>query len=240
MSYLKAILEFCIENRVSTTEVADALGKAGVLAGVGPINSNLYRAGPVRAIFTANNSNYAVHEQIRDVRKGEVVIIFTHNCDGRAIIGDLMCKYILLYKGAAALVVQGMVRDAAALRRHGYAVWSEGVTPLGCFNDPGAPYPEHLERKGRDAYGGGFAACDDGGVTVIPRNKLNEDMLTRLRRIEMQEDIWFFCLDTLKWDTKKIVCDKAYLTEQGLLSSIHIQQLSELTKPLDDKNCESE
>ena len=51
----------------------------------------------------------------------------------------------------------------------------------------------------------------------------------------MQEDIWFFCLDTLKWDTKKIVCDKAYLTEQGLLSSIHIEQLKELEKPLDSK-----
>lgn len=239
MSYLNSVLEFCIENRVSTTEVADALGKAGVLAGVSPINPDMYRAGPIRTIFTANNSNYAVHEQIRDVRKGEIVIIFTHNCDGRAIIGDLICKYILLYKGAAAVVVRGMVRDAAALRRQGYAVWAEGVTPLGCYNEPSSPYPKQQERNMRDVYEGGVAVCDDGGVTVIPPKNLNEDMLARLRRVEMQEDIWFFCLDTLKWDTKKIVCDKAYLTEQGLLSSIHIQQLSELTKSLDDNNQKS-
>jgi 4-hydroxy-4-methyl-2-oxoglutarate aldolase len=60
-------------------------------------------------------------------------------------------------------------------------------------------------------------------------------MLTRLRQIEMQEDIWFFCLDTLKWDTKKIVCDRAYLTEQELLSSMHITQLQELSR-LEDKD----
>jgi hypothetical protein len=51
----------------------------------------------------------------------------------------------------------------------------------------------------------------------------------------MQEDIWFFCLDTLKWDTKKIVCEKAYLKETDLLSSVHVQQLKELNRPLDNK-----
>lgn len=234
MNYANEILDFCIENRVSTTEVADALGKSGVLPKVGPINFDQYRAGPVRAIFTANNSNYAVHEQIRDVQKGEVVIIFTHQCDGRAIIGGLVSKFILLYKGAAALVVQGMVRDAASLRRQGYAVWSEGVSPLGCFNIPSDPYPQDIEEQMRVSYEGGVAVCDDGGVTVIPRDKLDAKMSARLRRIEMQEDIWFFCLDTLKWDTKKIVCDKAYLTEQSLLSSIHIEQLKELSEPLDE------
>ena len=235
MSYENKILEFCIANRVSTTEVADALGKAGVLPKVLPINLNQFRVGPVRAVFAANNSNYAVHDQVRDVQKGDVVIIFTNNCDDRAIIGDLICKYVLLYKGAAAVVVQGLVRDAARLRREGYAVWAEGVSPLGCYNTPAEPYPPDMEAQMRKSYEGGIAVCDDGGVTVIPQSLFTDEMLDRLSRIEMQEDIWFFCLDTLKWDTKKIVCDKAYLTEQGLLSSIHIEQLSELSQPLDKK-----
>ena len=41
------------------------------------------------------------------------------------------------------------------------------------------------------------------------------------------KDIWSFCLDTLKWDTKKIVCNKDYLNETDLLSSIHLDQLKE-------------
>ena len=235
MNYADQIIDFCISNRVSTTEVADALGKAGVLPGILPINDKKFCVGRVRAVFTANESNYSVHEQIRDVQKGEVVIIFTHNCKNRAIIGDLISKYVLLYKGAVAVVVQGLVRDAARLRREGYAVWSEGVSPLGCFNVPADPFPADLKDQIKISYEGGIAVCDDGGVTVIPQSSLNEDMLNRLHRIEMQEDIWFFCLDTLKWDTKKIVCDKAYLTEQGLLSSIHIEQLKSLNEPLDNK-----
>lgn len=233
MSYTSKIIDFCIENRVSTTEVADALGKSGVLAKMVALNINQYRVGPVRVIFTANNSNYAVHEQIRDVKEGEVVIIFSHECNERAIIGELVAKYILLYKRATALVVQGLVRDAAAIKRQNYSVWAEGVSPLGCFNHPAESYPQDMEKQIRKKYEGGVAVCDDGGVTIISSDRLNEEMLTRLKRIEMQEDIWFFCLDTLKWDTKKIVCDKAYLTEQGLLSSVHIQQLNELSQSLD-------
>ena len=68
---------------------------------------------------------------------------------------------------------------------------------------------------------------------ILRMYALDGNMLTRLHRLEMQEDIWFFCLDTLKWDTKKIVCEKAYLQETGLLSSVHVEQLKELNKPLD-------
>ena len=233
MNYQQAIIEYCKRNRVSTTEVADAMGKSGVFSRVSPVTPNQYRIGPVRCVFTANNSNYAVHEQVRDVCEGEVVIIFAHNCEGRAIIGDLISKYVLLYKGAVAIVVQGLLRDGAALRRESYAMWSEGYHPLGCYNTPVDAYPAELARQACDQYQGGIAVCDDGGVTIIPPDKLNEEMLRRLQRIEMQEDIWFYCLDTLKWDTKKIVCDKAYLKETNLLSSVHLQQLDELSSPLD-------
>ena len=236
MTHIVEIMDFCKKNRVSTTEVADALGKSGAFPKVFPINSNLYRVGPVRCVFTANNSNLEVHEQIRHVQEGDIVIIFTYNCDSnRAIIGDLISKYVLLYRGAAAIIVQGPVRDVAALRREGYALWAEGVSPLGCFNTPAEPYPPKLEAEMRSRYEGGLAVCDDGGVTTISSGQLNQDMLQRLNRIEMQEDIWFFCLDTLKWDTKKIVCEKAYLKETDLLSSVHVQQLKELNRPLDNK-----
>jgi 4-hydroxy-4-methyl-2-oxoglutarate aldolase len=229
MNLQKEIIDYCKRNRVSTTEVADAMGKSGVFTRVTPVTPNQYRIGPVRCVFTANESNYAVHEQVRDVQEGEVVIIFAHNCDGRAIIGDLISKYVLLYRGAVAIVVQGLLRDAAALKRDNYAIWAEGYHPLGCFNKVTDSYPVELEAEMRAKYEGGVAVCDDGGVTVIPPGS----MLRKLQRIEMQEDIWFYCLDTLKWDTKKIVCDKAYLQETNLLSSVHLEQLDELSSPLD-------
>jgi hypothetical protein len=144
MDYMHKITQFCKENQVSTTEVADALGKMGVFPKVLPINTKQYRIGPVRCVFTSNGSNYAVHEQVREVQRGEVVILFSHKCEELAIIGDLIAKFTLVHRGAEAIVVQGMVRDAAKLRTEGFSIWSDGVSPLGCHNRPTEPYPKGL------------------------------------------------------------------------------------------------
>ncbi len=232
-SVAQQIVETITRNRISTTEVADALGKRGVLPGLRPMSDNLHRVGLVRPVFTAHQSNYAVHEQVRDVQPDEVCIIYAHDCADRAIVGDLVSKFVTLYRRASAIVVNGLVRDAARIRRERYPVWSAGVTPLGCWNTPAAPFPEEQAAAIRNEVDGGIAVCDDGGVVVIPRGDVTPDMLARLHRIELQEDLWYFCLDVLKWDTKKIVCDKAYLTEPGVLPAAYADQLQGLRDALD-------
>jgi regulator of RNase E activity RraA len=236
MQITTEIIKFCRDNRVSTTEVADALGKSGVLDGLKPLTENTHAVGPIRNVFTAFNSNWDVHDQVQDVKPGEVVIIHTHGFDSnRAVIGDLVSKYVLLYRGAAAIVVLGSVRDVAAIRRERYPVWALGCSPLGSYNTPERSFPKDIEQEIRSRLESGIAVCDDGGVTVIERSLVTKGTLTRLHRIEVQEDIWFYCLDTLKWTTKKIVCDKAYLKETDLLSKVHLEQLNELNLPLDRK-----
>jgi 4-hydroxy-4-methyl-2-oxoglutarate aldolase len=222
-------------NRISTTEVADALGKKGVLPGLMPVTHDLHCVGTVRPVFTAYNSNYGIHDQVRDVEPGEVVVLFAHECDGRAIIGDLISKFITLYRRASAVVVNGQVRDAARLRRERYPVWSTGVTPLGCYNVQGEAFPSDLEAVIRAEVEGGIAVCDDGGVVIIPAANVNEEMLERLEKIELQEDIWFYCLNVLKWDTKKIVVDRDYLKERDKLPSAFREALASLETRLDEK-----
>jgi len=230
MDYLTDIVNYIRDNRVSTTEVADAMGKQGVLSGVHPLIQDQFKVGRVRCIFTANNSNYDLHEQIKHVEPGEIAVVFEHNCGERALFGSLVTKYAVLYKRAEAIVVNGLVRDMAVLRRERFPIWVKGSSPLGCYNEKVEPFPRDIQNSIRERYDGGVAVCDDGGVTIIPRLRLNDEMLQALKRIEMQEDIWFFCLDTLKWDTHKIVCEKAYLTESALLSSVHIDNIRELKK----------
>lgn len=233
MEYRNKIINYLKRNRISTTEVADAMGKMGVLSSVNPVTPDLYSVGEIKCVFAANDSNYDIHDQVREVEKDSVVFVFAHNCEGRALFGSLVSKYILMYRDAAAIVVDGLVRDIACLKRERTALWSRGSSPLGCYNRKADPFPSALKTELFDEYEGGVAVCDDGGVVAIPTRMLNEEMFNRLQRIEMQEDIWFYCLDTLKWDTKKIVCEKAYLKETDLLSRVHIDRLRELNKALD-------
>jgi 4-hydroxy-4-methyl-2-oxoglutarate aldolase len=233
-NYENLIIEYCKENRVSTTEVADALGKQGVLPLAKPLNVGHYKVGRVFPVFTAYGSNYEVHDQILAVSKNDIVMIFTHKCDGLAIFGELVSKFLLFYQKASAVVVHGLVRDLAKLKRENYAIWSEGNTPLGCKNNQmSRGYPGKKRKEILNNYAGSIAICDDGGVTIIKKEYVNQDTLERLKRIELQEDIWSFCLDTLKWDTKKIICEKAYLEEQEFLVKSHIAQFDELNKGFD-------
>lgn len=233
MNYENEIIRYCKKNRISTTEVADALGKNGVFKGVVPINPGKHCVGKVRTIFTAFDSNYELHDQITNVKDDEVVIIFAHKCDDRAIIGDLVAKYLILYKSATSIIIDGLIRDVAGIKRENYPIWSKGFTPLGCYNKETHVFPLDLKAEIKDKYENGIAICDDGGVTIIHRDLVNSKTLDRLERIEKQEDIWFYCLDTLKWSTKKIVCDKAYLTEPDLFPKNYFDNIEDLKNPLD-------
>jgi 4-hydroxy-4-methyl-2-oxoglutarate aldolase len=223
------IIEFCRQNRVSTTEVADALNKTGHLEGIKPVNPNHYKVGKVFPIFTNGGSNYPVHEQIKNAGEGDVVIIFTHGCKDLAIIGDLVSKYAIFYKQVSAIVVQGAVRDVSRLKRELYPIWSIDFSPIGCSNTPPIEnFPRELKNELLAKYENSIAVCDDGGVVVIEQDKVNLDQLSKLKSIEIQEDIWAYCLNTLKWDTKKIVCDKAYLSEAGSFSANQIEKIKEI------------
>ncbi len=230
MAITEQIIDFIRRNRVSTTEVADAMGKTGVIHNVKPMTPDLHKVGRVRAVFTCLGSNFGVHDQVRHVEEGEVVVISTHECDDLAILGDIITKFVVLYRGATALVVDGLVRDAARIKRERQPVWATGVTPLGCVNENRGPFPADREAELKKIYDGGVAVCDDGGVVVIPSDCLDQDMLERLQRIELQEDVWGYCLDTLKWDTKKIICERAYLELEDLLPPPQRKMINKLKK----------
>lgn len=213
------IIDYLIRNRVSTTEVADCLGKTGALPELMPINRGHYKAGNIKYIYTYEESNWPIHEQIQDIEEGCIVYVDTFDCDNRAIFGELVSKYILLYQQSKAIVVNGKMRDAAALIKENWPIWCEGFTPVGCFNkEPEGAMDENILRKKREEFEGAIAVCDDCGVVVIPNEKINESFLNALHEIEDQEDIWFDRLNHYKESTFEIVCQKKYLQDDVYMS----------------------
>jgi len=206
------IIDFILRNRISTTEVADCLGKSGAIQGVKPLNRAKFAVGPVRWIYAYNESNWEMHDQIRNIEKGEVVLVEPFDCNERAIFGSLVAKYLLLYRQAAAIVVLGHLRDAHTLIKENYPIWLHGVTPIGCYNTMNRTKLDgKIIHNRMEKYHESIAVCDDSGVVVIPPNNINNEFLEKLNFIEEQEDIWFDCIDRRKWNTYDTVCLKKYL-----------------------------
>jgi len=208
------IIDFIKRNRVCTTEVADCLGKSGALENVMPINQGQFKVGNVHWVYTHEESNWEVHEQVVDTKENDIVFIEAFDCNNRAIIGELVTKYIILYRQASAIVCNAKFRDAAALLKEKYPVWCTGFTPVGCFNrKPMKELDADIISKHRAMYDGAIAVCDDCGVVIIPKELHTEEFLQKLHHIEDQEDIWFDRLDHYKDNTFQIVCLKNYLKE---------------------------
>lgn len=209
------IIDYIKRNRVCTTEVADCLGKSGALENVMPINRGMFKVGNIKWVYANAESNWDVHEQIVSTEEGDIVFIEAFNCKHRAIIGELVSKYILLYRQAAAIISNAKFRDAAALLKELYPIWCTGFTPVGCFNKkPDCDLNPTIVAEHKAMYDGAVAVCDDCGVVIIPKDQLTENFYQKLIDIEMQEDIWFSRLDHYKENTFEIVCQKKYLKEK--------------------------
>lgn len=213
MDIKEKIIVYIKQNRVSTTEVADCLNKSGAVDGVLPINSGHFAVGEIQYLYAVQDSNWTVHEDLaNEPVSDKIVFIDAVDVHGRAIIGDIVSKYILLYMGNKAIVCTGKMRDAHTLIKENYPIWCSGVSPVGCFNIPitSTEYADEIIRR-KSFYQGAIAVCDDSGVVVIPKEQITEEFYHKLEFIEEQEDIWYDCIDRRKWNTYKTICLKEYL-----------------------------
>lgn len=214
MEIREKIIEYIRMNRVSTTEIADCLGKSGVLPELMPVNRGKFKAGKIKWVYAYHESNWDVHEQIRDTQKGDIVFIEAFHCNERAVAGELVSKYLLLYRQAEAIVTNAKMRDAHRLIKEDYPIWCKGFSPVGCFNRKNEQiFDQAIVQERMENINGSIMVCDDSGVVVIPKNIINEEFYKKLVFIERQEDIWFDCIDRRKWDTFDTVCLKKYENE---------------------------
>jgi len=216
MDVKERIIDYITRNRVSTTEVADCLGKTGVLENVLPLNPRHFTVGSIQYVYAIEDSNWTVHEDLdKYPTTDKIIFIDPIDVHGRAIIGDIVSKYILLYMRNKAIVTTGKMRDAHVLIKENYPIWCGGVSPVGCFNTnvDREKYKDIVEER-RAIYQDAIAVCDDSGVVIIPKEKITEEFLKKLEAIEKQEDIWYDCIDRRKWSTYRTICLKDYLRDE--------------------------
>jgi len=205
------IIDFIKKNRVSSTEVADCLGKTGAVKNIRALNRGKFSVGNIFWAYAHEGSNWDVHEQIQNVSDDDIVFVDCFNCGDKAIFGDLVSKYLLLYKGALAIVVNGNLRDVNRLIKENWPIWCINVNPEGCVNSkPLHALDESVVLEYKTKYDGAIAVCDDTGVVVIPKYHHNQEFLDRLIFIEEQEDTWYECIDKHKYSTFETVCLKKY------------------------------
>lgn len=215
MNYKEQIIRYIKTNRVSTTEITDCMDKTGVIPNALPLNRGHVAVGPIHWVYTYGESNWHLHEQIQEVKEGSIVFIEEFDCNNRAVFGDIVAKYLILYRQVEGIVTTGKVRDAARLIKENWPVWSDGVSPVGCFNTkPDYELDKAMMEHRRDQCDDAIMVCDDTGAVVIPRQYHNKEFIKKMEFIEGQEDVWYECIDRRKWNTFETICLQRYHDEK--------------------------
>lgn len=207
------IIDYIKRNRVSATEIADCLGKSGSIFNANAVNRGHFAVGNVFYAYACNGTNWDVHEQIENVQDNDIVFIEALDNLDKAIFGDLVSKYLLLYKQAGAIVTNGLLRDAPKLIKENWKVWCKGFNPVGYFNENIELNYGQINKVDiqKELYHGSIAVCDDTGVVIIPKEHHTSEFLEKIEFMEQQEDIWLECIDKKKYSTFETICLKKYL-----------------------------
>ena len=156
-----------------TGHVIDAMdGSGAMVAAVKPVDpSRAAFVGTALTCETGPGDNLAVMGALALAKRGDVIVAAADGFSGSAIMGDNVA-WMARNGGVAALVTDGVVRDAAGIREIGLPLFAAGIVPNSCArNGPG--------RVGLPVVCGGVAVAsgdvvigDADGVVVVPRARL--------------------------------------------------------------------
>ena len=149
--------------------VSDAAGRGGALApNIKPVTPERRFVGSALTIDCGRHDNLAFWAALESVQPGDVMMVTTHDHDGCAVIGDLIISFAR-NRGAAAVVTDGLVRDAEALIEIGIPVFAAGIRPSG----PGKRGPGSVGLPiligGQRVEAGDMVVGDTDGVVVVPQ-----------------------------------------------------------------------
>lgn len=154
---------------LSATLASDATDGRGVLPpSIRALWPDSRVVGPAFVVQASQDDNAAVVQAMAAAPPVGCVLVVGGQCTSRtATIGGLMALE-MHNKGVAALITDGLVRDAQEIRQLGLAVWCRGVTPTASGKrGPGAVGGAALI-GGALVHDGDLMIADDDGVVVWP------------------------------------------------------------------------
>lgn len=156
-----------------TTIVSDSQQRAGGAIGlhaVASLGPGATVGGPALTVRTRPGDNLVVHQAMRLLRPGEVLVVDAGGATDRAIAGEIMLRY-LKAQDAAAVVIDGAVRDREGIAEQGLPVFARGVSHLGPYKSGPGEIRGEIQVGGAVVRQGDLVLADADGVVVVAADR---------------------------------------------------------------------
>ena len=151
----------------STATISDAQGSFGIMRpSIHGLAPGLRVVGPAHTVKCYPGSIITVHKALLEARPGEVLVVDGEGDDRGALWGELMTLQAQANR-LAGVVVDGPVRDRAAVARLGFPVYAASVTPRVGSNRRVGQTQVPIQCGGVVVRPGDVIVGDDDGVAVV-------------------------------------------------------------------------
>ena len=151
--------------------LADVAGRRGALHGrIAPLAPTMRFAGPALTVEVRPGDNLMIHAALAVARPGDVIVGDGKGDLSSALMGEIMSQQAVAL-GVVAVVIDGAVRDAEAIRELGFPMFAAGLNPNGPTKNIAGRLNHPISIGGVTVRPGDLVVGDGDGVTVIEREK---------------------------------------------------------------------
>jgi 4-hydroxy-4-methyl-2-oxoglutarate aldolase len=174
-----------------------------------PAWSGAVVAGPAFVVECGPADNLPIHAAVAEAPAGSVLVVKADNPPERGYWGEVLTTGAEA-RGIAGLIIDGGVRDASALGRHGFPVFSTMIALRGAAKLGGGAIGGISTVGDVLVETGDWVVGDADGVTVIPRASFDEVVAAGVARAAKEEGFFLklrdgaTTVDLLGLDTRRV------------------------------------
>ncbi|MGG5819079.1 RraA family protein [Falsiroseomonas sp. HW251] len=132
-----------------------------------PMHGSGVLAGPALTVKTRPGDNLMVHKAISLAAPADVIVVDAGGDLINAIIGELMLAQ-MVRRRLGGIVINGAIRDSAAIRAQSFPVFAAGVTHRGPYKDGPGEINVPIAIDGMVIEPGDLILGDDDGLLCVP------------------------------------------------------------------------
>lgn len=171
LSNLQTVSEHEIElleqyRDIATSLVSDNLSRAVGATGILPLSRQPQLLGYALTVKTRVGDNKIIHEALENVMPGQIIVVDGGGDVSQALIGEIIVAKAIARK-AGGFVIDGAVRDVAAIRKSNLPCFARGITHRGPYKNGPGQLNVPISIGGMVVNPGDLIIGDDDGVLAI-------------------------------------------------------------------------
>ena len=152
-----------------TPIISDNLQRLPGAVGLRPFHKSGTLVGVAFTVKTRPGDNLAIHHALELVGPGDVIVVDGGGDESRALVGEIM-KTIAQWRGAEGYVIDGAIRDAAAIAADTYPFFARAAIHRGPYKSGPGEINVPVSIGGLVIAPGDIVVGDDDGIVSFPQS----------------------------------------------------------------------